>query len=282
MVSYRDGQPSDELRRLQAVQQDLAVRFVSYCHEEGLSPFLAAGSALGAWRDGGMIPWDDDIDFGMIRPEYDALIARFASRPIPGVVLQCSRTTPDYPYTFAKLRLEGTSVKEHLSLGPGFHSGIFIDVFPYDAVPRGRVLRGVHYAMLTFCNYFVLSFNRQLAFGATRPLFRWLRLLAFAARPVLPINAIAALREWTLRKAWSGGFDRVASFHMYGLRDAGKTVTQLGVLTPPRMMPFGQDHLPVPADCEAYLEAVFGDYWQLPPPDLRRPSHIAEVDFGDK
>lgn len=281
MVGYPNGKPSPKLLRLQELQLELASRFVDYCRDAGLQPFLAAGSALGAWRDGRMIEWDDDIDFGMIRPEYEALLASLVAKPMPGVTLQCSRTTPDYPYTFAKLRLDGTKVSEHLSLGNRFHDGIFIDVFPYDAVPLSYAGRKVHHFILAFCNFFVLSFNRQLAMGATRPLFRRLRLAAMTIRPFLPINAIAALREWTLRKTWSNTAECVASFHMYGLRDAARTEIGLTSLMPPQFVQFGNTEMPVPADCDAYLRGIFKDYRQLPNPELRWPSHIHDADFGD-
>lgn len=280
MVKFVDGRPSPNLQRLQEVQQDLAARLVDYCNANDLEIFLVAGSALGAARDGGMIAWDDDIDLGMLRPDYEKLITRLTQEPMPGVFLQCSRTEPDFPYTFIKLRLDGTKIEEYLSLGDKFNNGIFVDIFPYDAVPDSAVFKKLLILILKVCDFFVLSFNRQLALGATRPLFRHLRLLALALRPVLPISLVARLRERALKWAWNGKWQRLASYHMYSLHDAKRTETTLATLVPPRLMKFGQRQMPVPADCETYLTGLFGDYRQLPPVELRVPGHIRHVEFG--
>ncbi|MCC6927267.1 LicD family protein [Novosphingobium sp.] len=282
MVAYLDGQPSEKLRRLQQVQQDLAVQLTDYCRKRDLQPFLVAGSALGAWRDGGIIAWDDDIDIGLLREDYDTLIEALANDPIPGVTLQSWRTTPGYPFAFAKLRLDGTRVDESTALGPQFHQGIFIDIFPFDALPRNPLWRKVQYGILLACNLFMLSFSREAAMNATSPLFRRLRLAALAIRPLVPMRALAAMSGWAYRLPPAAKSDTCVSFNMYGIRFAWKTRIARAALVPPQLVPFGSTQLPVPADCHAYLTGIFGDYAKRPPSNSQRPGHIRDVDFGDR
>jgi len=281
VVDFVDGRPSDKLRRLQAAQQDLAVRLVEYCRARGLQPFLVAGSALGAWRDQGMIAWDDDIDIGLLREDYDKLAAALAREPLEGVTLQNWHTAPGYPFAFAKLRIDGTRVVEKTALGPGFHQGIFIDIFPFDPLPRAAPWRWLQYAVLLVCNLFILSFSREAALNATRPLFRGLRLAALTVRPLVPLKVLIAISEWAYRLPMAAKSESCVSFHMYGIRFWRSTRIARSALVPPMVVPFGDAHLPVPAECDAYLTAIFGDYHCPPPESAQRPGHISDVDFGE-
>lgn len=281
MVAFRDGRPSDKLRRLQAAQQDLAVRLVDYCEARGLEVFLVAGSALGAWRDKGMIAWDDDIDLGMLRQDYDALLAALEREPLAGVTLQTWHTAPGYPFAFAKLRIDGTQIEEKTTLGPGFHQGIFIDIFPFDPLPRAAPWHWLQYGILLICNLFILSFSRQAAMNATAPLFRAMRMAALIVRPLVPLKMLVALSDWAYRLPPASKSDTCVSFNMYGIRFAHRTRIARAALVPPRVVPFGKAELPVPADCHAYLTGIFGDYNRRPPVHAQQPGHIRDVDFGE-
>jgi lipopolysaccharide cholinephosphotransferase len=228
-----------------------------------------------------MIAWDDDIDLGLLRSDYDALVDALATQPLPGVTLQSWRTTPGFPFAFAKLRLDGTRVTESTPLGPQFHHGIFIDIFPFDPLPSRALWRWIQYATLLVCNLFILSFSRKAALNATRPLFRALRLAALAVRPLMPLRLMVALCQWAYRLPPAAKSATYVSFNMYGIRFAHRTAIDRDMLMPPVMAPFGSGELPVPADCHAYLTGIFRDYGDPPPSAARRPSHILDVDFGD-
>ncbi|MFM5929377.1 MAG: phosphorylcholine transferase LicD [Novosphingobium sp.] len=279
MTWYENGTPSPDLLRLQAAEKAIAKELVAYCRDVGVNPFLVAGSALGAYRDGDIIAWDDDIDIGLVREEYEVLIAALRERPIPGLFLQCWRSEPGYPLAFAKLRMDGTAIDEGLWDDSQFHKGIFVDIFPFDALPRSRVMQKVQHSLLLAINLFVMSFSNKMAQVAASRRIRMLRKVAFTLRPLVPVRLLIRLREWVNRMPVARKSDDLVSFEMYGIRFAGRTRVGRDVLLPPATCRFGDLEMPVPARCEDYLRGIFGNFSELPPEEKRRPLHITRVRF---
>lgn len=130
---------SKEMKKVWKIQLDMLKKFMEVCDKHGLKYFLTAGSMLGAVRHNGFIPWDDDIDIGMLRDDYNKL-------------LEIADKEFKYPYFFqtpyndniyrghAQLRnSETTAILPH-ELGLEFNQGIFMDIFPYDGIPNNKIL----------------------------------------------------------------------------------------------------------------------------------------------
>lgn len=284
MIAYRDGAPSPDLARLQEVLKTVAFTFFDYCDRHGLEAFLVAGSALGARRHGDIIPWDDDIDVGLMREDYERLLELYRREPIEGLFLQTSESEPGYPFAYAKLRIDGTHLQEPGFDGMGFHQGIFIDIFPFDHVPRTRVVAALQRILLAAVGVCLLSFNRDIISRASsRPRFLLRRALLWI-RPLLPLKALVQLREWVSR--WgsrnAGRSDAEAiCFQMYGISSAERTRVPVATLLPTRQIAFGHGSAPVPASVDDYLERLFGKWQEWPPEAARTPGHSVRVDFGE-
>lgn len=283
MISFADGKPSPDLVRLQRTQKALASQFFQYCDSRGLTVFLVAGSALGAVRHEDMIPWDDDIDVGMMRGDFDRLLEGFEEDPIEGLFLQSWRTERGYPLAYAKLRIEGTHFGEPAFDGLGFHQGIFIDIFPFDQVPRSNLIATIQRLTIAFLGLILLSFNEANVGRSQSSMKRIIRKMVLRVRPILPLQLMIKLRErvskWGNDEARSDQTD-VISFQMLGTARAEKTRVKESLLVPPVQQRFGKDLAPIPAKSDAYLTSFFGDWRKLPSPDQRKPAHASRVDFG--
>ncbi len=129
----------DAMRQeLREKQLEMLKLFISICQKNDLTYYLVGGTALGAIRHGGFIPWDDDIDLAMPRPDYEKFM-EIGQRELPeGFFLQNHKTDPDYRNDFAKIRNSNTVYLEATAVNIKINHGIYIDIFPIDGYPEKR------------------------------------------------------------------------------------------------------------------------------------------------
>lgn len=129
-----------ELRKLQLCELDILDEFVRICEKFNLQYYLAGGTLLGAVRNGGFIPWDDDIDVEMPRKDYE-LFAEYCKTELDNnFFFQNADTDDGYFLTYAKLRKNNTFYYEKRFSESSFHKGVFIDIFPLDYAPNPGIV----------------------------------------------------------------------------------------------------------------------------------------------
>ncbi|MBE6825202.1 MAG: LicD family protein [Ruminococcaceae bacterium] len=123
-------------RTIQKIDLVLLKEFDRVCRKIGVNYFICGGTMLGYKRHGGFIPWDDDIDVGMLRADYDKFIKEANKHLDKDFFLQTRQSDPKIPYLFSKVRLNGTSYITNYNELRDFHKGICLDLFPFDFVPN--------------------------------------------------------------------------------------------------------------------------------------------------
>lgn len=123
------------MNELQNKELEILKHFIRVCDELNLKYYLVCGSALGAVKYGGFIPWDDDIDVALPRDDYEKFLQEAPSR-LPGYLfLQNYRTDPEFPMIITKIRDSRTTMIESDFADLSINHGICIDVFPLDGYP---------------------------------------------------------------------------------------------------------------------------------------------------
>lgn len=121
----------EKRKKIWAIELDLLSHFIFVCNKYNLKYYLIGGSLLGAVRHNGIIPWDDDIDVGMPRKDYDRFVKLNKEFNYP-YFLQTPHTDNGYAYSFARLRNSETTCIIPMFQYQGYNHGMYIDIFPYD------------------------------------------------------------------------------------------------------------------------------------------------------
>ena len=124
-----------EMKRVWKVQMDLLKKLLEVCEKHHLRIWADGGTLLGTVREHGYIPWDDDVDMAMLRDDFDKLVQVAPEEFEHPFFFQYGYSEKYYPLGHAKLRMDNTTAIEPEKKFAHIHQGIFIDIFPYDAVP---------------------------------------------------------------------------------------------------------------------------------------------------
>lgn len=265
-----------ELQKLHDLELEIAAEIRRICEKHRIRYFMIAGTLLGAVRHQGFIPWDEDMDFGMLRADFDRFVETCENElDREKFFLQTEETDPGYTYAFAKIRLNGTRIVEGLSQDAAAHQGIFVDIFPFDNVPDNRLLRRLHEReRYVWKNMLAV----KLGYHNGQKRAKSLQKLLGAAAAVLPAGFIRKQKE--------------RAFTRYNGRKTQMVVTAEGSyryyreMIPYRYtqklcrMPFADTEFFTFAAYDAYLKDMYGDYMQMPSEEQRNKHAVLEVDFG--
>ena len=157
----------DELKELQKTLNGILADIVEVCDANNIIYTLGGGSALGAVRHGGFIPWDDDIDINMPRKDYNRFIPLFKKKYGYKYYIHTPQTTKGYNLLLSRIRLKGTSVVTREDF-QNKEAGAFVDLFVIENTFDNALLRTLHgfgcnaFGMLVSCRKFYRDRNELL------------------------------------------------------------------------------------------------------------------------
>ena len=133
-----------DLERLHKELYSTLAEIIRICEVCGIPYFIQGGSAIGALYNKGIVPWDDDIDVGMTRENYERFLREAPAHLSPEYFLEWFGTEANTPFYFAKIKRNNTLFVEEIWRNMDIHHGIFVDIFPYDRIPDNQLLEKLH------------------------------------------------------------------------------------------------------------------------------------------
>ena len=262
------------LKKLHDVQLEILDEFVRICEENNLQYFLVAGTLLGAVRHAGFIPWDDDVDVGMPRKDYDKFIQIAKKELDSKYYLDCLETNKDFYLPFAKIKKNGTIFKESFSDNIEGNKGIFIDVFPFENVKKGRFGYKLRFALsLSIMDaLFHKKRMRKLKNMTCAPLSVCLS--------VFPKNWLVKLFHFIVTMVHDEQSKYISVIGTgYGFR---RELVPRSEVLPTKKIKFEKREYRCMANNDCYLSNLYGNYMELPPVEKRRNHMPSVLDFGDE
>ncbi len=256
---------SQQLERIKSIEFEMLKSFISVCESLHLTYYVLGGTLLGAVRHQGFIPWDDDIDIGMPREDYERFLKEGQAYLPEYYFIQSMDTEPEYIATFAKIRDSRTTFIEASVASFRINHGVYIDIFPLDPYPDRC------HGWFDFKNNF-LKLRIEAAYKGLKASLstKIKRVVAFMLLPSL--EKAVARRERLYRSVPHGnrmvnyggawGSKEIVPTSWFG---AGKTLTFEGL------------KVNAPSEYELWLTQIYGDYMQLPPPEKRIPHHFVKM-----
>lgn len=261
----------DDLNLLQDNILYIAVQFDKFCIEHEIDYYLLGGTALGAIRHGGFIPWDDDFDVCMSFADYQKFVSLWPTNGHEDIYLQ-SECTDEWPLFFSKLRLNNSIYIENEDYGRSMHNGIFIDIMCLNNTFDNVCLRYSQYLIAK-----ILSASAIKRRGYSTNSFMKKFVMFFAGLFVRgPLKTIMLKYVRILN---GGRSDTNLKSHFFGRAKFKNTCFHSSFLKNSRRVKFENVEFNVMGNVEKYLHARFGaQFMDIPGKDIKSqyPSHCCE------
>jgi lipopolysaccharide cholinephosphotransferase len=253
---------TEQRKKIWAVELDILQRLLELCQKHNLRCWLDSGSLLGAIRHHGFIPWDDDIDVVMMRNDYDILMEIGPKEFKYPLFFQSAYTDKNYFRGHVQIRNAETTAIIPYEYDRGFNQGIFIDVFPLDAVPENDD----KYTELEEQSHHMLSLMQSYHHLDVLGIKQWLN----------------NIKNWYKSKKEIDKVGFVSYYRAYEELFRKYSVTESPLLTKlsafktkykgidrtffdeTLFVDFENIKVPVPKEYDSYLKLMFGDNYMIP------------------
>lgn len=274
---------NETLSRVQRAELSIFKDFKEICENASLTYFGLAGTGIGALRHEGFIPWDDDIDVGLLRKDYDKLIEIVKRDYSDKYIIVNGDEFSEYPLMTTRIVLKDTKFIEESLKNVKCPLGIFLDVYAFDCAAadekkRIKQARGAWFfsklLILKHIPFPVLPFTgikQKLAYCVTAIVWAFLNIFCISHKWLYNKCKSISCKYNDTDTGFYGYFCDTAMFSNFFERQD---------LFPVRTEKFEDTQMCFPRNLEKSLTAMFGDYMQLPPPEKRKNHFPYVLEFS--
>lgn len=268
------------LKEIQSLEYRILLRFTKLCEKYKLRYCLCGGTLLGAIRHEGFIPWDDDIDIIMPRPDFDELIKLYRNERLKNDLGDLEIASYDidknYIYPVTKIYDKTTKIdlNDHII---SYDLGVWVDIFVLDGVSENKIINEIKFnyqKILTYLNVMCITRcgaerkNKLLTYGQLLlyPIFLLIRRIGH--------SKFVYLLE---KNAKTYSFDKSKFVAVYAGRGGKKEIMPKKEFMEFKTAKFEDDEFYIPGNYQYYLKQLYGDYMKLPPENKRNSRHDIKV-----
>ncbi len=256
MENLDDIVDKEMIKKVHKAEKEILDEFVRICKKNNLQYFMIAGTLLGAVRHKGFIPWDDDVDVGMPRDDYEKFVQIAQSELKEKYELDCKETNPKYYLNFIKIRNKNTIYEQDFQVNYDGPKGIWIDIFPIDTIENVKLanmqkkLSSIIFRILHYKNGFILGKRC----GIIKKIIG--KVVFIKHRTLLNIqDKILKLQDKRKPKYM---------INLVSAYDSKKELFEKSYYLPARELEFEGDMYSVPNKYKEILTQIYGDYMKIP------------------
>lgn len=263
------------LKDIQASILSVAKDLDTFCKENGIRYYLMGGSALGAMRHKGFIPWDDDLDVFMPVEDYQKFLKLFSEKGNTKKYFIQHENTPEWPLFLSRICLNGTTlISDEFKFNMKQHHNVFVDIMCLYSAPDVEWKRR--------CQYYAAQLLRINALEKAKfPQEEWVKWVTMKVSRLF-VNRFTRKALENYVHSFEGQ-DTKQVGHFYGRARYPRTnfLRKYIGSGEPRYVPFEDTMLPVFENAEEYLVARFGPKWMEMPDQKTRDQYPVHANFAD-
>ena len=261
------------MHETQQIALEILHTVAEICEKLELRYFLVYGTLIGAVRHQGFIPWDDDVDIMMPRPDHDKLMEYFDGHiaAYPHLTVFNRKTCPEYPYMITRISDDRTEIR--MENEKPFGMGVFIDIYPYDGLGNDKKeavrfgMKGDRLSSLCYQasrDHFAIETTKSLWRKAVKyPVYLFCKALG-KERFQDALEKLARVKPYDTSR-----FVGCVIWLSWGVKDMYLRKWFENYV----YQPFEKYQFRIPAEYDRVLRHTYGDYMQLPPVEERTGHH---------
>lgn len=274
---------TETLKHLQQVELMILMDFVDTCEANNIRYFGFGGTAIGALRHKGFIPWDDDIDVCLPAEDFNKLLDIYDKEWSEKYSIMNTERDINYPFPTTRIMLKGTQFCEEALAPLPLDLGIFLDVYCFDNVSDDEK----EYQKQAFDAWFWS--HMRILVDVPRPVIladgikgKLLKAAVTMGRGVCKLLHLSTQKMYEREQEARNRFAHVKTKRIAYLHDTDRFVNTYPVdeVFPVDKLDFDGIQVAFPNQNDKFLRMLYGDYMQMPPVEKRKNHYPARLDFG--